>query len=70
MDLKSLQRPKLRIFLKLHDFDSYQAIVKSSLTRTQRSKLIQLKSGKLPLQYETDRYQGIAPERRTAYRLV
>ena len=48
----------------MHDFDSYQAIAKSSLTRTQRSKLIQLKFGILPLKYETDRYQGIAPERR------
>ena len=34
------------------------------LTRTQRSKFIQLKFGILPLKYETDRYQGIAPERR------
>ena len=33
------------------------------LTRTQRSKLIQLKFGILPLKYETDRYQGIAPQR-------
>ena len=63
-NLESFQKPKLRTFVKVHDFDSYQAIVKSSLTRTQRSKLIQLKFGILPLKYETDRYQGIAPERR------
>ena len=63
-NLESFQKPKLRTFVKVHDFDSYQAIVKSPLTRTQWSKLIQLKFGILPLKYETDRYQGIAPERR------
>ena len=62
-NLESFQKPKLWTFVKVHDFDSYQALVKSSLTRTQRSKLIQLKFGILPLKYETDRYQGIAPER-------
>ena len=63
-NLESLQKPKLRPFVKVHDFDSYKAIVNSSLTRTQRSKLIQLKFGILPLKYQTDRYQGIAPESR------
>ena len=48
---------------KVHDFDSYQATVKSSLTRTRRSQSIQLKFGILPLKYETDRYQSISPER-------
>ena len=63
-NLESFQKPKLRTFVKVYDFDTYQATVKSSLTRTQRSKLIQLKFGILPLKYETDRYRGIAPERR------
>ena len=63
-NLESFQKPKLRPFFNVHDFDSYQAIVKSSLTRTQRSKLVHLKFGILPLKYETDRYQGIAPEHR------
>ena len=34
-NLESLQKSKLRTLVKVHDFDSYQAIVKSSLTRTQ-----------------------------------
>ena len=63
-NLDSLQKPKLRTFVKVHDFDSHQAIVESSLTKTQRSKLFELKFGILPLKYETDRYQGIASKRR------
>ena len=62
--LQTTQKPKLRTFIKVHDFDSCQIIVKAPLTRLQRSLVVQLKIGILPLKYETDRYQGIAPENR------
>ena len=58
------RKPKLRTFVQIHDFDSNQLLVKSGLTRYQRSLLSQLKSGILPLKIETDRYQGIPPDRR------
>ena len=49
------RKPKLRTFVQLHDFDSNQLLVKSGLTRYQRSLLSQLKFGILPLKIETDR---------------
>ena len=58
------RKPKLRTFVQIHDFDSNQLLVKSGLTRYQRSLLSQLKFGILPLKIETDRYQGIPPDRR------
>ena len=60
--LEAQRKPKLRTFVKIHDFDSCQTLVKSQLTRYQRSLLAQSKHGILPLKYETDRYQGISPE--------
>ena len=57
------RKPKLRTFVQIHDFDSNQLLVKSGLARYQRSLLSQLKFGILPLKIETDRYQGIPPDR-------
>ena len=62
-NIESLPRAKLRTFAKEHDFDSHQAIVRSSLTRKHRSELIQVKIGILLPKYETDHFQEIAPER-------
>ena len=61
---EALQKPKLRTFIQIHDFDSKQLLVKSHITRYQRSLLSQIKFGILPLKIETDRYQGIPAENR------
>ena len=61
---ESFLKPKLRTFVQIHDFDSKQILVNSSISRYQRSLLSQLKFGILPLKIETDRYQGIPPENR------
>ena len=57
-------KPKLRTFNQIHDFNTYQTLVQTPVTRIQRSFLSQLKFGILPLKIETDRYQGIKPENR------
>ena len=62
--IEAERKPKLRTFLKIHNFDSKQCLVKSQITRYQRSLLSQLKFGILPLKIETDRYQGIPLENR------
>ena len=62
--LEASRKPKLRTYIKIHDFSKIQTLVKANITRYQRSILTQLKCGILPLKYETDRYQGIAPENR------
>ena len=61
---EAFQKPKLRTFVQIHDFDSKQLLAKSNITRYQRSLLSQLKFGILPLKIETDRYQGIPAENR------
>ena len=58
--LEASRKPKLRTFLEIHKFEDIQTLVKSNLSRYQRSLLAQLKFGILPLKIETDRYQGIA----------
>ena len=60
---EAFQKPKLRTFVNIHDFESKQDLVKCDLTRYQRSLVSQFKLGILPLKIETDRYQGIPPER-------
>ena len=62
--LEASRTPKLRTYIKIHDFSKIQTLVKANITRYQRSLITQLKCGILPLRYETDRYQGIAPENR------
>ena len=57
-------KPKLRTFVNIHDYSSTQTLVRSNITRFQRSLVAQIKMGILPLKYETDRYQGIPPENR------
>ena len=57
-------KPKLRTYVKVHDFGDFQSLVQSPVTRAQRSLLTMLKIGILPLKIETDRYQGIKPENR------
>ena len=49
--LQTTQKPNLRKFIKIRDFDSCQKIVKSPLTLLQRSLVIQLRLGILPLKY-------------------
>ena len=61
---EAFQKPKLRTFVKIHNFNTKQLVVQSDLTRHQRSLVSQLKMGILPLKYETDRYQGIPAENR------
>ena len=62
--LEASRKPKLRTYIKIHDFSKIQTLVKANITRYQRSLMTQLKCGILLLKYETDRYQGIAPENR------
>ena len=62
--LESERKPKLRSFIQVHNFDHIQTLVKSDVSRYQRSLLSQLKFGILPLKIETDRYQGIPLEQR------
>ena len=62
--LESTTKPKLRTFIKIHDFGYVQTLAKANITRYQRSLLAQLKFGILPLKIETDRYIGIAPDKR------
>ena len=62
--LEAGRKPKLRTFLDVHNFENIQALVKSNITRYQRSLISQLKFGILPLKIETDRYQGIPLEDR------
>ena len=62
--LEASRKPKLRTYIKIHDFSKTQTLVKANITRYQRSLITQLKCGILPLKYGTDRYQGIAPENR------
>ena len=53
---------KITNIYKCERFQYFQIILKSPLTRLQRSLVVQLKIGILPQKYESDRYQGIAPE--------
>ena len=62
--LETSRKPKLRTYLEIHQFDTIQTLVKSAVSRYQRSLLSQLKFGILPLKIETDRYQGIPVEER------
>ena len=62
--LETERKPKLRSFIRIHDFDHIQTLVKSDVSRYQRSLLTQIKFGILPLKIETDRYQGIPIEQR------
>ena len=62
--LEAQRKPKLRTFMKIHDFSQTQALVQSKLSRYQRSLLAQIKMGILPLKLETQRYQGLPPEKR------
>ena len=62
--LEAQNKPKLRTFLKIHNFDQIQVLAKSQITRYQRSLLSQLKLGILPLKIETERYQGTPLEQR------
>ena len=50
-------KPKLRAFVNIHDYSSTQTLVRSNITRFQRSLVARIKMGILPLKYETDRYQ-------------
>ena len=63
--LEAERKPKLRTFIQIHNFNHTQTLVKSNLSRYQRSLLTQLKFGILPLKIETDRYQGVPLEERT-----
>ena len=61
---EAFSKPKLRNFIKIHNFNSNQILANASISRYQRSLLCQLKFGILPLKVETDRYQGIPFENR------
>ena len=52
-------KPKLRTFLKIHDFNTRQNVIKSNLSRAQRSLVVKLKAGVLPIRLETGRYKGL-----------
>ena len=62
--MEAKKRPKLRTYVKIHDFSNDKILAKSPLSRYQRSLISQLKFGRLPLKIETHRYQGIPPDQR------
>ena len=62
--LEAQRKPKLRTFVKIHNFDEIQLLAKSNITRYQKSLLAQLKFGILPLKIETERFQGTPLENR------
>ncbi len=64
-DLEATTKTKLEFFVNVHNKDSELTIATSNLTRVQRSYLIKLKSGVLPLKVETGRYKGTKRELRT-----
>ena len=62
--IEAENKPKLRTFLKIHDFNKLKNIINGNLTRSQRSLVVKLKAGVLPLHLETGRYKGLPEERR------
>ena len=63
--VESTAKTKLEFFTNVHDYNSEMTIATSNLTRSQRSYLIKLKAGVLPLKVETGRYKGTKRELRT-----
>ena len=62
--MEANRKPKLRTYVKIHDFSKDKILAKSLLSRYQRSLISQLKFRILPLKIETDRCQGIPPDER------
>ena len=60
--MEAKRKPKLRTYVKIHDFLKDKILGKSPLSRYQRSLISQLKFGILPLKIETEIYQGIPPD--------
>ncbi len=52
-------KPKLRTYVKIKDFGDPTCLVKTSLSRCQRSLTTQLMCGILPLELEVGRYLGV-----------
>ena len=53
-----MNKPKLRTYVKVKDFDSPACLVKIGMSRCQRSLTAQLLCGILPLELEVGRYLG------------
>ena len=56
---EALGKRKLRTFNKIHDFSDHKHVVKANLSRNQRSIIIKLKAGVLPIKLETGRFKGV-----------
>ncbi len=55
-------KEKLRTFVKVHDISNTKAIVSLNLSRIQRSAMIKLKCGVLPLALEIGRFSNVDKE--------
>ena len=53
-----MNKPKLRTYVKVKDFDNPACLVKIGMSRCQRSLIAQLLCGILPLKLEVGRYLG------------
>ncbi len=62
--IEAENKPKLRTFLKIHNFDKLKYVISGNLTRSQRSLVVKLKSGIVPIHLETGRYKGLPEEQR------
>ena len=63
--MKCAEMPKLHTYITFKtDFET-ENYVKSCLSKQERSFLVQLRYGVLPLRVETSRYSGLRPQQRT-----
>ncbi len=57
--VEALGKTKPRTFNKIHDFSETKHVVKTNLSRNQRSSIIKLKAGVLPIKLETGQFKGV-----------
>ena len=58
-------KPKLRTFVKIHDTEFTQVLVRKNLSRKHRSLIAKFKCGVLPIALETGRYTDVPEAKRT-----
>ena len=56
--MEAFEKPKLRTYVGIRDFDAQSVLTKAGLMRHQRSLVAKLMGGILPIELETGRYQG------------
>ena len=59
------QKPKLRAFVVVHDHTIERPVIELKLNRAQRSMIIRLKAGVLPMALETGQFKNVPIELRT-----